>query len=55
VQVKGPGGNGVLVDVVAIEAGGQYSLALRVDGTVWAWGVNNKGQLGWLSRAICRR
>ena len=46
VQVKGPGGNGVLADIVAIAAGGQTSLALRADGTVWSWGVNDKGQLG---------
>jgi alpha-tubulin suppressor-like RCC1 family protein len=46
IQVKGPGGNGVLADIVAIAAGGQTSLALRADGTVWSWGVNDKGQLG---------
>jgi alpha-tubulin suppressor-like RCC1 family protein len=46
VEVKGPGGNGVLADIVAIAAGGQTSLALRADGTVWSWGVNDKGQLG---------
>jgi len=46
VQVKGLGGNGVLSDILAIAAGGQTSLALRADGTVWSWGVNNKGQLG---------
>lgn len=42
-------------DVVAIAAGGSaidyanfggHSLALRRDGTVWAWGLNNHGQLG---------
>jgi len=44
--VKGLGGNGVLSDILAIAAGGQTSLALRADGTVWSWGVNNKGQLG---------
>jgi alpha-tubulin suppressor-like RCC1 family protein len=33
--------------VVAIDArGSAYSLALRGDGTVWAWGDNNVGQLG---------
>jgi alpha-tubulin suppressor-like RCC1 family protein len=46
VQVKGLGGNGVLSDILAIAAGGQTNLALRADGTVWSWGVNNKGQLG---------
>jgi len=46
VQVKDPGGSSVLVDILAIAAGGQTSLALRADGTVWSWGVNDKGQLG---------
>jgi alpha-tubulin suppressor-like RCC1 family protein len=35
-----------LLDVIAISAGGNHSLALRVDGTVWAWGNNSQGQLG---------
>ena len=35
------------VTVTAIACGGYYhSLALKSDGTVWAWGANNKGQLG---------
>ncbi len=29
-----------------IAAGQYHSLAVRVDGTVWAWGLNNDGQLG---------
>ena len=29
-----------------IAAGGVHSLALRSDGTVWAWGRNSFGQLG---------
>lgn len=35
-----------LTDVVAIAAGQYHSLALRSDGTVWAWGWNYYGQLG---------
>ncbi|MCM1297292.1 MAG: hypothetical protein NC311_17260, partial [Muribaculaceae bacterium] len=31
---------------VAVSAGYKYSLALASDGTVWAWGNNDKGQLG---------
>ncbi|KRE21939.1 RCC1 domain-containing protein [Paenibacillus sp. Soil522] len=40
VQVQG------LSSVVAIAAGDDHSLALKSDGTVWAWGLNNYGQLG---------
>jgi alpha-tubulin suppressor-like RCC1 family protein len=35
-----------LSDIVAIAAGGEHALALRSDGTVWAWGWNVYGQLG---------
>ncbi|MER5641019.1 hypothetical protein ABT095_29220 [Kitasatospora sp. NPDC002227] len=35
-----------LSDVVAVSAGYSYSLALRADGTVLAWGSNTEGQLG---------
>jgi len=46
VQVKGPNGDGYLTGVVAVAAGENHSLALRYDGTVWAWGLNDRGQLG---------
>lgn len=46
VQVKGPDGAGFLTDVVAIAAGNYTGLALKRDGTVWAWGDNRYGQLG---------
>ena len=36
----------LLTDVVAIAAGQTHSLALKADGSVWAWGWNNVGQLG---------
>lgn len=35
-----------LTQAVRIAAGGSHSLALRADGTVWAWGANMSGQLG---------
>lgn len=35
-----------LTDVVTLSAGAVHALALREDGTVWAWGVNQQGQLG---------
>jgi alpha-tubulin suppressor-like RCC1 family protein len=37
-----------LTGVTAIAAGGPlgHSLALKNDGTVWAWGYNDVGQLG---------
>lgn len=37
--------NGV-ASVIAITAGAQHSLALKADGSVWAWGSNWYGQLG---------
>lgn len=33
-------------DIVAIEAGAEHSVALKRDGTVFAWGRNTVGQLG---------
>jgi hypothetical protein len=47
VQVKDPGGNGLLIDILAIAAGGQrHSLELLSDGIVYAWGANDRGQAG---------
>ena len=45
-QVKGPGGVGFLTDIIDIDATGEFSLALRSDGTVFSWGRNSNGQLG---------
>ncbi len=46
VQVKGEGGIGNLTGVSSVAAGEGHSLALKGDGTVWAWGGNGYGQLG---------
>jgi alpha-tubulin suppressor-like RCC1 family protein len=40
VMVKGVSG------IIAVAAGGGNSLALKRDGTVWAWGDDSSGQLG---------
>jgi len=31
---------------VSVAAGDAHALALKSDGTVWAWGMNNDGQVG---------
>jgi len=35
-----------LTGIIAIAAGQDHNLALRADGTLWAWGYNGYGQLG---------
>jgi alpha-tubulin suppressor-like RCC1 family protein len=50
-QVKGPGGIGFLTNIIAVAAGNNHSLALKDDGTVWAWGNNIDGRLGDGSKA----
>lgn len=35
-----------LAGVIAVAAGAYHSLALKGDGTVWAWGQNDSGELG---------
>jgi alpha-tubulin suppressor-like RCC1 family protein len=32
--------------VAAVAAGGWHTLALKTDGSLWAWGCNWYGQLG---------
>ena len=43
VPTKIPNG---FTSVKAIASGGYHNLALKTNGTVWAWGLNDKGQLG---------
>jgi alpha-tubulin suppressor-like RCC1 family protein len=38
--------NGFFTDVISVSGGSSHSLALKDDGTVWAWGYNSDGQLG---------
>lgn len=35
-----------LTNIIAISAGGSHCLALKNDGTIWAWGSNRYGELG---------
>jgi alpha-tubulin suppressor-like RCC1 family protein len=46
VQVKGVGGTGVLGNIVQVTGGEGHSLALDANGNVYAWGMNDHGQLG---------
>jgi len=45
-QVHGPDNVGYLTGIIKVAAGANFSLALRNDGTMWAWGENYYGQLG---------
>lgn len=41
-----------LSDIVDIAAGSDHALAVKKDGTVWAWGYNEFGQLGFPSGTV---
>ena len=46
VQVKAPGGTGLLANITMVAAGGNHALALDTAGKVFAWGLATSGQLG---------
>src|SRR5579872_3960370 len=46
VEVHGPGNVGFFNSAKAIMGGEIHNVALKTDGTVWAWGWNSLGQLG---------
>lgn len=52
IQVKGPGGSGFLTGVTQVSANSDglnglfFVVARKSDGTVWAWGNNDAGNLG---------
>jgi len=39
----------IMDDVVTVSAGGHHTMAIRADGSLWAWGSNRFGQLGDLT------
>lgn len=45
-DVLGPDGVGNLSEIIAIMGGEMHNLALKSDGSVWAWGYNKYNQLG---------
>jgi alpha-tubulin suppressor-like RCC1 family protein len=45
-QVKGENGIGYLKNIVTYDAGWEHSLAADVNGTIWAWGWDDYGQIG---------
>ena len=46
IPVKDRKGLGLLRHITKVDAGNGFSLALSDDSTLWAWGANDRGQLG---------
>lgn len=38
-----------LSNVIGVAAGGYHSIAIKSGGTIWTWGLNNYGQLGYVT------
>lgn len=45
----------VMDDVVSVSAGWDFTMAIKTDGSLWAWGVNDEGQLGDGTTTIIKR
>ena len=50
-----PSQTNILATYKQIEAGKKFTIALREDGTVWAWGDNTYGQLGQGNRVSAKK
>ncbi|MCI5604818.1 MAG: hypothetical protein MR413_04125, partial [Clostridia bacterium] len=46
VRVSGARGYGYLEDIIDIKAGGEFTIALKKDGTAYVWGRNDSGEMG---------